>query len=151
MQILRSLINRIKSNKKLFRYLANKLYKFFNVIERNDLIKCPNIDKVYRVVDIYDTGSIEVVCDQGPSPMRERLNGRNLLVQKFFKGQEQYRSEKNDKGWRSIGGIFANINTGEIIKKDPGPAAKEVNIDDDLVNDILGHAERKDSCKKLKK
>lgn len=117
MQIINRFVNRIKSDKQLFQYLANKLYKFFNIIERNDLIKLPRDPKIYRVLDVYDTGAIDYLCDEDPNPMRERLRGNAILHSKFFKLQDQYRSEKHDNGWRLFGGGFYNFNTKEILQR----------------------------------
>lgn len=117
---MRKLINRIKINRKLFQYLANKLYKFFNVIERNDLIIVPFDKRIHRVLDVYDTGNLDVLCDLDPSPIRTRISSDGVkLYSKFFK---HYRSEKHDQGWRlfnfegKIG--FYNFKNKEVLIKD---------------------------------
>lgn len=115
MQIFRSWIFNIKNDRKLFQYLANKLYKFFNVIERNDLVQLPHDKKIYRVLDVYDTGAFDYLCDDDPSPIRQKWNGRATLFSKFFKGVDHYRSEKHDNGWRFLGGVFYNFKTKEIL------------------------------------
>lgn len=122
MQIINRWINRIKNNKYLFQYLSNKLYKFFNVIERNDLVKVPGTKKIYRVVDVYDSGYIDVVCDEDPSPMRESVGRYGLILHsKFFKGIEHYRSIKQENRFRMFnfdGKIgFFNIKTKEVLMR----------------------------------
>lgn len=117
MQIFSRWINKIKSDMRLFQFLATKLYKFFNVVDRNDLIKYPNSDKIYRIVDMYDNGSFDVVCDDDLSPMREKWNGRVVLVNKYFKRSHNYRSAKHDNGWRFFGGGFYNFKTKEILQR----------------------------------
>lgn len=109
-------INKIKSDKQLFMFLANELYKFFNIIERNDLIKIPNDPKIYRILDIYSDGSFEMLCDHDPTPMRQEWNGRTFLYKKFFKPLALQR-ERHDKGWRMFPGGFFNFNTKEIIQR----------------------------------
>ncbi len=104
MQIFRSLVHRIKNDQKLFRYLANTLYKFFNVIERNyQIIRIGDKSaKVYRIIDIYDNGSLDVVCDQDPSPLRERVYfiSNFSLHSKFFRGAEHLRSATYDRSFK---------------------------------------------------
>lgn len=124
--MFKRMIQRVKNDESLFRYLANAVYKFFNVIERNDKIisRCPidpKAPKIFRIIDMYDNGCVDVVCDQDLSPMREvlTLSGYKLHA-KFFKGSEHLRSATYDNGWRAIGGILANIRTGEVLKVGKG-------------------------------
>lgn len=124
MQIFHKQISRLKTDKKLFQYLANKLYKFFNVIERNDLVLVPvNKNKVYRVLDVYDDGCLDILCDDDPSPIRARISRYGVrLHSKFFKGIEHYRSAKHDNGWRLFSGPHGiglyNFKNKEILKRE---------------------------------
>lgn len=118
MQIIKQCINRIKSNKKLFYHCASLVYKFFNVIERNDTVQAKNDPKFYRVLDVYSDGSFDVLCDDDPSPVREKKGAYNLILKfKWFKNQDQLRDRKHDNGWRFFGGGFINVNTKEILQR----------------------------------
>ena len=114
-------IKNIKSDKVLFQFLANKLYKFFNIIERGDLITTGwgfEQKKIFRVLDMFNDGSVDCLCDQDPQPMRIRFySDQNLkLYNKFFRGKEFLRDAKHDKGWRLFPGGFYNFKTKEILK-----------------------------------
>lgn len=125
------IIQKLKRNKRLFYFLANFLYKFFNIIERNDLIKIHDDPKIYRVLDIYDTLNIDVLCDDDPSPIRTRHSYSSCKLQKkFFKDVVLFRSEKHDNGWRLFGDYgklgFYNFNTKEVLQhnKNKGDSCK---------------------------
>jgi hypothetical protein len=122
--MFKKVMQRIKDDKALFRFLANKLYKFFNIIERGDLITTGwgfDQKKIFRVLDMFNDGSIDCLCDHDPQPMRTRFySDQNLkLYNKFFKGKEFLRDVKQDNGWRLFGpGAFYNFKLKEVLLMD---------------------------------
>ena len=98
-----------------FIFLCNLLYKTFNVINHNDTVLIPYDKRPHRIVDMYDNGTADVICDLDPNPMRIRYDVYELkFKKKFFK--ENLRSAKFDNGFRMTGpGHFSNYKTGENL------------------------------------
>ena len=104
----------------LFCLLVSFIYKIFNIIERNDTVLIPGYKKPFRILDLYDNFTADVMSDVDPEyQVRLRTHIKGLkLDKKFFK--ESVRSAVHDKGWRHLGGIFVNVNTGEVLKRGQG-------------------------------
>jgi uncharacterized protein (DUF2249 family) len=111
----------MKIKNRIFVFLVNVLYKSFNVIERGDKIisRCP-IDrknpKIFRIVDMYQGNTADVVCDKDPQPMRQKVMLYSYrLHDKFFRGEEFLRDPNKDNGWRLFGTSFLNYKTKEVL------------------------------------
>lgn len=106
---------------KIFQWLANLLYKSFNVIERGDSVIIHGNKHPCRILDIYDNGTIDYMCDSDPSSMREKTSLYKIkLHSKFFRGEQFLRNDKNDNGYRlfDVGGLIGiyNFKNKKILK-----------------------------------